>query len=148
MSAQNPEHSPQHGAVERPDPEPQARGYEVRDAPAGATYRAGLYILGVMFVVALLMVPLYWLFASRETRDQPLPKSVVRDAPQAEVAFPRLVISEPAVLQAFRRQEDDILNGYAWVEKDRGIARMPVAEAMRIVGARGALPGFPPGGAR
>ncbi len=144
MSAQEP-NPPQHGAVKYQESERHARrGYEVLDASAGATYRAGLYILGMMFVVAILVVPLYWLFARRETRSQPEAKTVVQKAPQEAAAFPRLVTSEPAVLRDFRRQEDAILDGYAWVEKDRGIARMPVSEAIRIVGQRGALPSFPP----
>ncbi len=143
MSAEQQKH-PQHGAVKYQETEAHARrGYEVLDAPAGATYRAGLYILGMMFLVALLVVPFYWLLARGESRDQPLPKTVVRSAPQAAATYPRLVTSEPAVLQDFRRQEDTVLDTYAWVEKDRGIARIPVAEAIRIVGSRGRLPSFP-----
>ncbi len=57
--------------------------------------------------------------------------------------FPKLVTNEPSALAEFRAKEDAILNGYGWVEKDRGIARMPIAEALRIVGERGALPAFP-----
>ncbi|HXY40074.1 MAG TPA: hypothetical protein VEQ10_10400 [Vicinamibacteria bacterium] len=121
------------------------RGYETLDAQAGATYRAGLYILGAMFLAALIAVPVFWVLARQETRSQPPVRTVVHrqaaaDAPAG--GFPRLVSSEPAVLAAFRRHEDELLNGYAWVEKDRGIARMPVSEAMRIVGQRGTLPSF------
>ena len=42
-------------------------------------------------------------------------------------------------LAAFRAQEDAILESYAWVDKERGIVRIPVAEAMRIVAERGIL---------
>ncbi len=152
MSTEERGQPPQHGQVKYQETEAHARrGYEVLDAPAGATYRAGLYMLGMMFVVAALVVPLYWLYARRETRNQPMPDTVVQKAPQEGAAFPRLVTSEPAVLRDFRRQEDALLDSYAWVEKDRGIARMPVSEAMRLVGQRGALPSFPAppaGGAR
>ncbi len=121
------------------------RGYEVLDAQAGATVRAGLYILGAMFVAALIAVPVFWFLAHQETRSQPPVRTVVHrqtaaDTPAA--GFPRLVSSEPAVLADVRRHEDELLNGYAWVEKDRGIARMPVSEAMSIVGRRGTLPTF------
>ena len=47
------------------------------------------------------------------------------------------------MLAEFRRQEDELLTSYGWVEKDRGVARMPIAEAMRLVGDRGKLPTFP-----
>ena len=45
--------------------------------------------------------------------------------------------SEPAALAEFRAQEDASSTSYGWVEKDRGIARMPIDEAMRIVAERG-----------
>ena len=48
----------------------------------------------------------------------------------------------PAALSDYRKKEDEALTSWGWVEKDRGIARMPVAEAMKIVGERGALPAF------
>jgi hypothetical protein len=118
-------------------------GYERTDAHAGPTYRAGLTILGVMFLTALVLVPLYRFFGRREAREQEPAASLVKpDAAAPAPAFPRLVTSEPAALAAFRAQEDELLTSYGWVEKDRGIARMPIAEAMRIVAERG-LPKFP-----
>ncbi len=120
------------------------RGYETLDAHAGATFRAGLYILGVMFVVAAVVVPLYRLYARREAASQGRPASVIQVQPSPETpTFPKLVTSEPLVLAEFRSQEDALLTSYGWVEKDRGIARMPIAEAMRLVGERGQLPAFP-----
>jgi hypothetical protein len=131
------------------------KGYETLDAQAGATYRAGLYILGTMFLVAAVLVPMYWFLARQETKAQAPAATVIREQPAVRApAFPKLVTSEPTVLAEYRRQEDELLDGYGWVEKDRGIARMPIAAAVRIVGQRGALPSFPatpaslgPGGA-
>jgi len=117
-------------------------GYEQRDAHEGATLRAGLYILAVMFLVAALVVPFYRFLARGEAQAQPQPASVVAKPKAAEPSFPRLVSAEPPVLAEFRRQEDALLTSYGWVEKDRGIARIPVAEAIRLVGARGSLPRF------
>jgi hypothetical protein len=118
-------------------------GYERTDAAAGATLRAGLYILGTMFLTALVLVPMYRFLARREAATQRPPATVVKPpAAPAEPAFPRLVTSEPAVLAEVRAREDELLTTWGWVEKDRGIARMPVAEAMKIVADRG-LPRFP-----
>ena len=51
-------------------------------------------------------------------------------------------------LAAFRAREDAILASYAWVDKEHGIVRIPVEEAMRLVAERG-VPFFevpePPG---
>ncbi len=46
-------------------------GYEKTDAHAGATVRAGLYILGVMFLTALVLVPMYrFLGRRRDARSR------------------------------------------------------------------------------
>jgi hypothetical protein len=116
-------------------------GYEKTDAHAGATVRAGLTILGVMFLTALVLVPMYRFLGRREKAEQK-PAATVLKPDAAAPAFPRLVVSEPAVLAEFRAQEDAFLAGWGWVEKDKGIARMPIEEAMKIVAERG-LPTFP-----
>ena len=117
-------------------------GYERTDASAGATLRAGLYILATMVVTALLVVPFYRLLARGETAAQPPGAEVVESAvSEPAPSFPRLVESEPRVLAGFRAQEEALLTSYGWVEKDKGLARIPIDEAMRIVAARG-LPKF------
>ena len=98
---------------------------------------------GRSFLVAAIVIPLYRLLARQEAKDQPRRATVIETAP-SPAAFPRLVTNEPQALAEFRAKEDAILDGYGWVEKDHGIARMPIAEALRIVGERGALPGSLP----
>jgi hypothetical protein len=86
---------------------------------------------------------MYWFLARQETKAQAPAATVIREQPAVKApAFPKLVTSEPTVLAEFRRQEDELLDSYGWVEKDRGIARMPIAAAVRVVGQRGALPTF------
>jgi len=117
-------------------------GYERTDAKAGATFRAGIYILATMVVTALLVVPFYRLLARVETAAQPPAAEVVKSAvSEPAPSFPRLVESEPRVLAGFRAQEDALLTSYGWIEKDKGIARIPISEALRIVAERG-LPRF------
>ena len=96
-----------------------------------------------MVLTALVVVPMYRFLARREAREQRPAASVLRpDASAPAAAFPRLVASEPAVLAEFRAQEDAFLASYGWVEKDKGLARMPIDAAMKIVAERG-LPTFP-----
>jgi hypothetical protein len=137
--------TPHHGEPDPKDsPTHPSAGYEKTDAHAGDTYRAGLYILGTMFLVAAVLVPAYRFLVRQEARTQPTSAYVVREtAKPPEGAFPRLVTSEPAALAEYRKKEDEVLAGWGWVEKDRGIARMPVSEAIKIVGERGTLPAFP-----
>ena len=117
-------------------------GYERTDAHAGATYRAGFAILAAMFLTALALVPMYRLLARLENKAQPPPPEVVKtEMSEPVLSFPKLVTSEPSVLAEFRAQEETLLTSYGWVEKDKGLARIPIDEAMRIVAEHG-LPRF------
>lgn len=49
---------------------------------------------------------------------------------------PRLQANPAGDLATERRREEDMLAGYAWVDRKRGIARIPVQRAMEIL-ARG-----------
>ena len=49
---------------------------------------------------------------------------------------PRLEANPAADLAAERRREEGMLEGYAWVDRERGVARIPVQRAMEVL-ARG-----------
>lgn len=55
---------------------------------------------------------------------------------------PQLQLNPAADLQKFAAQEDTQLDSYGWVERGKGIAHIPIAQAMQDVAARG-IPGFP-----
>src|SRR6202012_1252902 len=59
--------------------------------------------------------------------------------PAAESAFPTpaLQIKPQDDLKRFEFEQSKALSGYAWVDRSKGIARIPIAEAMRIVAAHG-----------
>ena len=117
--------------------------FEKRDINERSAFWFGFWILVVMVVVALLMKPLYGLLAARETAAQAPAAYVLPTEPGAlEPSGPRLQATPELELAAFRAQEDAILESYAWVDKERGIVRIPVTEAMRLVAERG-LPSFP-----
>lgn len=85
--------------------------------------------LGTLAFLLLTMTGLYFLARPKLERSQiPVP---------AAVPEPRLQ-SDPAGdlrdLQALQRQQ---LEGYAWVDREHGLVRIPVARAMEIVAARG-----------
>jgi hypothetical protein len=55
---------------------------------------------------------------------------------EAAPPSPRLQANPAADLAAERRREEGMLEGYAWVDRKQGIARIPVQRAMEIL-ARG-----------
>ena len=56
--------------------------------------------------------------------------------------LPRLQTRPAADLTAFRASEDLVLQGYAWVDQETGVVRIPVARAIELIAQRG-LPAMP-----
>ena len=121
--------------------------FEKRDINERSAFWLGAWILLVMVLVAFLVNPLYNLLSKRETAAQAPAAYVLASEPGAlEPSGPRLQVRPELDIDAFRAQEDAILESYAWVDKERGVVRIPVVEAMRLVAERG-LPAFSlPGG--
>lgn len=55
---------------------------------------------------------------------------------------PELQLNPANDLVKFRAQEEQQLNSYGWVDRDEGIAHIPIAQAMQDLVARG-IPDFP-----
>jgi hypothetical protein len=117
--------------------------FEKEDVNEVSTFWFGFAILVVMVVTAIVAKPLYDFLVERQTAAQ-TPAAYVADSdPSAlEPPGPRLQVHPELDLATFRAGEDAVLTSYAWVDKEKGIARIPVAEAMRLVAERG-LPVFP-----
>ena len=115
------------------------------DVRAVSKFGVGL-ILGVIFA-SFLMWFLFDRFAAREQRRSPRPERMEAFNPQKEPPEPRLQPNPPADLKTFRDAEEAILNGYAWVDPDKGMVRIPVARAMELVAQEG-LPSRKEGGAK
>ncbi len=91
------------------------------------------YFAAVLVVVGVLVhIVLWWMFhqfeeqqARRENRPTLFEAS--RPAPQ-----PKLQISPQDDLQEFVRKENEILTTYGWVDREKGIARIPIGRAMQL----------------
>jgi hypothetical protein len=55
---------------------------------------------------------------------------------------PVLQLSPAADLAKFDAQQEAQLDGYGWIDRDKGIARIPIAQAMQDLAKRG-FPDFP-----
>jgi hypothetical protein len=103
-------------------------GYEKRDIRFSAIAKAfgGLAIL--LSAVALSSTAL--LRALSNLR----PPAVRRRLPPPE---PRLQADPAADLRLMRAEEDAELNDYAWVDRSRGVIRLPIDRAMALLLQRG-----------
>jgi hypothetical protein len=117
--------------------------FEKEDVKEPSVLWFGVWILAVMVGVAFVVKPLFDYLGKREEETQPPAANVLPPEPGAlEPPAPRLQVTPRLDLQTLRAREDRILNSYAWVDEERGIARIPVEEAMKLVAANG-LPRFP-----
>ena len=94
----------------------------------------GLVLLGTFLFLVIAPFVLIAAFP-RSSNDVSRASTVVM--PQ-----PTLQLNPPEDLARFMVDEDNLLNNYYWVDKDKGVVHIPVREAMKKVLAQG-IPGFP-----
>ena len=104
-------------------------------------------LLAAAVVIPALVGLLFVYFARREARpvspEFPLAATEQNRLPPE----PRLQTNPRQDLQDFREQEDTILKSYGWVDRNAGIVRVPIEEAMKLTVQRG-LPTRPEGAGR
>jgi hypothetical protein len=110
-------------------------GYEKRDLSVKAIAIFGIVLTAVVIAALISMVWLYGFFeVSRAQKDvPPSPLASVRPGPPG----PRLQVNPIQDLKALRAAEDTLLNSYGWVNKEAGIARIPIDRAMDLVAEQG-----------
>lgn len=97
------------------------------DVATGAVIAA---IAGFLAFVALSMTGLF--FYLRSTAP-----GVFEAAVQHQFPEPTLQKKPQADLIRFEREQRAALSGYGWVDRSKGLVRIPIEEAMRIIAARG-----------
>ncbi|MBX2992621.1 MAG: hypothetical protein KF749_15820 [Bacteroidetes bacterium] len=115
-----------------------ARGHETSDvdvksvAISGILLSAGLVIAGILFS--------WWMYTVFQSHtavpDAPATTFAVPD-PAKLPSEPRLQADPKEMLAPFILSQDSILASYGWVNKDSGIARIPIERAMALAVERG-----------
>ena len=111
-----------------------------REINLRAIVLSGIALVVVTVVAALLM---WWLLKGFELYDE---KRDVRLSPvelahpQAPPPAPLLQRDPVADMTGMREREDRELSQAAWVDRQGGVVRLPVADAIDIVAARGVAP--------
>lgn len=91
-------------------------------------------------------VAMFLLFRALEKRDRAedrklspmIAASLARTPPE-----PRLEPYPLAPRAKLRAEEEEILTTYGWVDKNRGVVRLPIERAMELLVQRGLLPAKP-----
>jgi hypothetical protein len=109
------------------------RGEE--DVKAVSGFGIGLAI-GIVIVVFAMWGLFEWFYA-REDRASPTPSPVVLSEKPQLPPEPRLQAVPRLDLKALHEGEDQVLDNYAWVDPEKGIVRIPIKDAIKIVIAKG-----------
>ena len=109
--------------------------HETTDVDVRGILRFG----GALTIVAVVIhIALYWLllyYNQREARrETPITSAQRKEEPPPE---PRLRVAPRADLLEMRRAEDQVLNSYGWVDRDKNIVRVPIERGMEIIVKRG-----------
>jgi len=115
--------------------------------------RAILSFAGIVTVVSIVCAVLVWgMFgfferqaAGRDPKMSPLAVPATQMPPTTTGAFafggaqhqPQLLTNEPAALRQHRQEEEAQLQGYGWVNQSGGVARVPIADAKKLIVERG-----------
>ena len=148
-------HAGQHHSLEELHNEYVA--HEHSDINIRAIIGAAVAMVVITAVVSGLMVITFRVLEGQAKANDPemsplavpatkMPAHVKGPAPFGTAPKPQLLTNEEAVLQQHRAQENQQLSGYGWVNEQGGIARMPIAEAKKLLLERG-LPVRPAGAA-
>jgi hypothetical protein len=110
-------------------------GHELSDLPPG---KIALFGAALAVVIILVVVVTYFLntgFNASQRRREP-PQSPFSFGPQTPPE-PRLITQPGADFSSMRAAEKEFLSSYGWVDRDKGIAHIPIGEAIDILAQKG-----------
>ena len=141
--------STSHGASEHDleyGPNPPGAQYEHTDIDTAVGYKFGLWLVVAMLISVAVVYGTFWFFEGQtQTADAvaqkyPLAVGQVKNPPA-----PNLQPQPFKDIYLLRKGEAEKLESYGWVDKEGGIARLPIERAMELTLERG-LPARAEGG--
>lgn len=119
----------------RPAANPEIQ-YEKTDATVRPLYQF-LFWISVITIITAVIAGLI-VRGLQSWREQASVRPVMAEPNGAQQPpSPRLQIREPIDLAAFRKEEAEILSTYGVVDREKGIYRIPIEEAMKLTLTRG-----------
>jgi hypothetical protein len=119
------------------DVEPSDARHEESDVDIRAIFGFGAGLAAALIAVSLLVWLLFVYLDRREAR-QTAPAYPLAGGQETRLPpEPRLQTTPREDLRTFRAHEDDLLSSYQWTDKQAGLVRIPIDEAMKLTLQRG-----------
>ena len=125
-----------------PSPEALARGHE----GTGVNIKV-IVALGGLIILSAIVIHLALLLQMRHyERQADLTQGPLSPITPPEERFPapRLQVAPDQDLRRLRESEDTLLGHYAWVDRSRGLIRIPIRRAMELLASPSATSGGQP----
>ena len=106
-------------------------GFEQTDVNVIAVSKVAIALVLVTILAMAFLVGVFNYFKTREGGE------AVSVEPTKIFPEPQLEKTPIPDLKAIREAEDQVLNTYGWVDRQKGIVRIPIAKAMDMVVAKG-----------
>jgi hypothetical protein len=107
--------------------------HEKRDIDARIVVGFGASLVVAAIIVHVFVWLLFDLYGGLNTSAYPREYPLVQTGQLRLPPSPRLQEKPREDLKALRRHEDELLNGYTWINQATGAVRVPVADAMKQV---------------
>lgn len=98
-------------------------------------FGAGLAIATV--IILFLVWLMFGYFMARESRRSPRDFPLAAEQQNRLPPEPRLQVNPKQDLADLNRRDEEILSTYGWVDKNAGVVRIPIGEAMTLTLERG-----------
>lgn len=112
--------------------------YEARDVDASIFAWVAVGVFVAAFAIYGIVKLSYGYFSRAEFRAAQ-PVTLIKEAPKPPT-MPQLQVSPARELDQLRRSEEQVLNSYGWVDRQNGVVRIPIEEAMKKVLEKGLPP--------
>jgi len=118
-----------------PEPNSISAGHELSDLKPG-----NIALFGIILAVTIILsvIATYLLFDAFYAADKRSQSAVspLSFSPEP-IPEPRLEVNPGQELKTMRAAEDNLLNSYGWVDQEKGIARIPIEDAIKILAQKG-----------
>jgi hypothetical protein len=113
-------------------------GHEHTDANVWMIVQFALWLIASAVATHLLMWGMFAWFVQDRTAAAPAMEFPLAQEQEPRLpAGPRLQPIPANEIFEFRQRESTELNGYGWVDRNAGVVRIPIAEAMHLMVQRG-----------